>query len=91
MKALIVLFGVAAASLSAVMVRWSTAPSLILVFYRMCIAVAMLLPVVLLRHRDEVKQLTWKKIWPCLCSGMTIIPPGFNFSIEYTIGFSFTF
>ncbi len=70
MKSLIVLFGVAAASLSAVLVRWSTAPSLILVFYRMCIATLMLLPVVLVRHRDEVRQLTWHKIWPCLCSGV---------------------
>ena len=70
MKSLIVLFGVAAASLSAVLARWSTAPSMILVFYRMCFAVLMLLPVVLLRHRDEVKKLTWHKIWPCLISGV---------------------
>ncbi len=80
MKSLIVLFGVAAASLSAVMVRWSTAPSLILVFYRMCIAVLMLLPVVLLRHRDEVKHLTWKMIWPCLCSGVFL---GLHFSTYF--------
>ena len=70
MKTLIVLFGVAAASLSAVLARWSTAPSMILVFYRMCFAVLMLLPVVLLRYRDEVKKLTWHKIWPCLISGV---------------------
>ncbi len=70
MKSLIVLFGVAAASLSSVLVRWSTAPSLILVFYRMCFATLMLAPVVLRRHRDEVRQLTWKAIWPCLCSGV---------------------
>ena len=37
MKRLIVLLGVAGVSLSAVFVRWSTAPSLILALYRICL------------------------------------------------------
>ena len=53
MKQLIVLSGVAGASLSAVFVRWATAPSLVLVFYRMAITAALMMPVlpVVAAHR----------------------------------------
>ena len=43
MKKLIVLLGVAGVSVSALLVRWATAPSLVLVVYRMAFAAALLL------------------------------------------------
>ena len=62
MKRLIVLIGVVGISASAVLVRWSTAPSMVLVLYRMIIAVAMLSVPVLLKGREELKGLT-KREW----------------------------
>ena len=62
MKRLIVLIGVVGISASAVLVRWSTAPSMVLVLYRMTIAVLMLSFPVLLKNREELKGLT-KKEW----------------------------
>ena len=62
MKRLIVLLGVVGISASAIVVRWSTAPSMVLVMYRMIVAVGLLSPVVLLRCRQELKALT-KKDW----------------------------
>ena len=57
MKRLIVLLGVVGISTSAIWVRWSTAPSLVLVLYRMSLAALLLLPAVV-RNRDELKKLT---------------------------------
>jgi drug/metabolite transporter (DMT)-like permease len=62
MKRLIVLTGVVGISAAAVLVRWSTAPSMVLVLYRMTIAVLLLLPSVLLKGREELKSMT-KKEW----------------------------
>ncbi|MBE6970711.1 MAG: DMT family transporter [Ruminococcaceae bacterium] len=62
MKRLIVLIGVVGISASAVLVRWSTAPSMVLVLYRMVIAVAMLSVPVLLKGREELKSMT-KREW----------------------------
>ena len=50
MKRLIVLLGVAGVSLSALLVRWSTAPSLILALYRMAFAAALMTPAALGRE-----------------------------------------
>ena len=69
MKRLIVLLGVAGVSLSAILVRWSTAPSLILAFYRMAMAALLLAPVVLCRHRQELCDLKCKDGLLCLASG----------------------
>ena len=57
MKRLIVLLGVVGISTSAIWVRWSTAPSLVLVLYRMSLAALLLLPAVV-RNREELKKLT---------------------------------
>ena len=62
MKRLIVLIGVVGISAAAVLVRWSTAPSMVLVLYRMTIAVLLLLPSVLMKGREELKGMT-KKEW----------------------------
>lgn len=69
MKRLAVLLGVAGVSLSAVFVRWSTAPSLILVLYRVGMAAALLAPYTLLRHREELRALDRREVLLCLASG----------------------
>ena len=67
MKRLVVILGVAGVSLSAVFVRWSTAPSLILVLYRVGLAALLMAPPLFLRHREE--RLTRRDLWLCLASG----------------------
>ena len=69
MKRLVVLLGVVGVSLSAVFVRWSTAPSLILVLYRVGMAAALLAPYTLLRHREELRALARREVLLCLASG----------------------
>lgn len=69
MKRLIVLLGVAGVSLSAVFVRWSTAPSMVLALYRMCFSAVMLAPYALLRHREELGTLARREVLLCLASG----------------------
>ena len=69
MKRLLVLLGVAGVSLSAVFVRWSTAPSLILVLYRVGLAAVLLAPYVFLRRREELLVLTGREGLLCLASG----------------------
>lgn len=68
MKRLIVLLGVAGVSLSAVFVRWSTAPSLVLAFYRMAFSVLLLLPLALAR-RGEFRDLRRRELGLSLLSG----------------------
>lgn len=72
MKRLIVLLGVLGASLSSIFVRLSTAPSLILVLYRVGLAMLLLAPVVLVKHRRELLALTAREAGLCLCSGAAL-------------------
>lgn len=69
MKRLIVLLGVVGVSLSAILVRWSTAPSLILAFYRMGMAALLLMPAILLKHRAELREISRRDAMLCLVSG----------------------
>lgn len=69
MSKLIVVLGVLGASFSAIFVRFATAPSVVLVVYRMLFAVIVLFPAMLLRHREELKQLTRRDVFLCVCSG----------------------
>ena len=57
MKRLIVLIGVVGISAAAVLVRWSTAPSLVLVLYRGLFAALLLTPYALICHREELRRL----------------------------------
>lgn len=68
MKRLIVLLGVAGVSLSAVFVRWSTAPSLVLALYRMAFSALLLLPLALAR-RAEFRDLRRRELFLSLLSG----------------------
>lgn len=68
MKRLLVLLGVAGVSLSAVFVRWSTAPSLVLALYRMAFSALLLLPLALAR-RAEFRDLRRRELFLSLVSG----------------------
>ena len=70
MKHFIVMLGVMGVSLSPIFVRFSTAPSMILVLYRVTFATLLLTPYVLWRHRDEVKSLRKKELLLCLLAGV---------------------
>jgi len=69
MKQLIVILCVLSLSLSSVMVRLSTAPSLILVIYRVLFTLLILAPPVFLRNRRELMALTKREMLLCLASG----------------------
>ena len=77
MSRLIVLLGVVGVSLSAVLVRLSTAPSMVLVLYRVVWAVLLLTPYVLLRCQEELKRLQRRELLLCLGSGVFL---GLHFS-----------
>lgn len=79
MKRLIVLLGVAGVSLSAVFVRWSTAPSLVLVFYRMAFSALLLAPLAAIR-RAEFRALRRRELLLSLLSGGFL---GFHFTCYF--------
>lgn len=70
MKKLLILLGVVGVSLSAIFVRLASAPSMVLVFYRMLLAAAVLIPFGLLCCREELKGLTKKEVLLSLLSGV---------------------
>ena len=80
MKRLIVILGVAAMSSSAIFVRYSSAPSIVLVLYRMLFSVVLLLPSVLLKNRQELKELQRRDWLLCAISGVFI---GLHFSAYF--------
>lgn len=80
MKRLLVLLGVAGVSLSAVFVRWSSAPSLVLALYRMVFSAALLAPWVFLRCREELRALARRDLLLCLLSGAFL---GFHFAAYF--------
>lgn len=67
-RRLAVLLGVAGVSLSAVFVRWSTAPSLVLVFFRMVFSALLMLPAALAR-RGEFREMRRRELLLSLLSG----------------------
>lgn len=80
MKRLMVLLGVAGVSLSAILVRCSTAPSMVLVFYRVFFAACLLAPAVWKNHRDELRSLPLKEAALSVVSGVFL---GFHFSVYF--------
>ena len=80
MKKLIILLGVLGASLSAIFVRLADAPSLVLVLYRVFFATILLVPVILLRHRDELSQLNGKPLLLAIISGVFL---GLHFTFYF--------
>ena len=71
MKLAVLLMGVLCGSLSAVFIRWSTAPSLVLALYRMACTVALLAPAAW-RHRKELAGLSRRERLLCLASGAAL-------------------
>jgi len=71
MKYLILWLGVIGGSVSSVFIRWSTAPSVVLVVYRMVMASLILAPVIW-KHREEVMALPRKTLLLCACSGVAL-------------------
>lgn len=86
MKKAFVLLGVIGVSLSAVLVRISTAPSMILVLYRVFIASLLLAPYVFIKNRKELFELNLKDIFLCMVSGLFL---GLHFTAYFT-SLSFT-
>lgn len=80
MKRLIVLIGVAGISASAILVRWSTAPSMILVLYRMIIAVLLLSPAVVIKGRGELKGMSRREWLLTMAAGCCL---GLHFSAYF--------
>ena len=70
MKKLLIILGVVGVSISAPLIRISTAPSMILVLYRVAIAALLLLPYVLLHKRTELRTLSRRELLLCLMSGL---------------------
>lgn len=79
MKRLIVLLGVAERDTPAVFVRWSTAPSLVLVFYRMAFSTLLMAPVAAAR-RGEFRALRRRELLLSLLSGAFL---GFHFTCYF--------
>jgi drug/metabolite transporter (DMT)-like permease len=61
--------GVVAVSFSAIFIRLADAPALSVAFYRNAIAAALLVPLALARHRDELRSLTRVQWIAALSSG----------------------
>lgn len=80
MKKLLILLGVVGVSLSAIFVRVSSAPSMVLVFYRVAIAALLLLPVALWKHREDLKALRGKDVLLCILSGIFL---GLHFTLYF--------
>lgn len=68
-RKLIVLLGVLGTSFSAILVRFSTAPSMVLVFYRMLFAALMMAVPGIRAFGKERENLTKKELLCCLVSG----------------------
>lgn len=71
MKGLILVFGVICGSMAGAFVRLATAPSQVLVTYRMFFALVLLTPVAWM-HRKEFLTMTRKTLLLCLCSGVAL-------------------
>ncbi len=69
---LILMVGVLGISASAILVRFSQAPSGVLAVYRLGWTVLLLLPVVLLRYRAELKRVTRRDVLLCAASGVCL-------------------
>ncbi len=76
MRKIIIILGVLGVSFSAIFVRFATAPSMVLVFYRMFFASVVLVPIVLLKKQEELKSLKLKQWIQCIVSGVFL---GFHF------------
>lgn len=68
-KKFIVVLGVVGVSFSAIFVKYATAPSVVLAFYRMLFAAVLLFPIILKKHMEELRKLPIKSIGIACVSG----------------------
>lgn len=61
-----------AASTSAILVRWSRAPSSVAAFYRVLFTTAMIAPVAALRYRDEFRRLSVSDLGFAIVAGVAL-------------------
>ncbi|KAB1188268.1 MULTISPECIES: DMT family transporter [Haloferax] len=61
-----------AVSTSAILVRWSSAPSLVKAFYRVVFTVALLAPVALVRHRDALASISRRDLVAASGAGVAL-------------------
>jgi len=77
----LVVFGVLGCSMSSIFGRLTTASGLVTAMYRMLFTAILLLPVVLLRNRDELKSIDRKDLLMCMLSGAFL---GLHFAFYLT-------
>ena len=77
---LVVILAALFCSFSAIFVRFSTAPSVPMAAYRMCISALILLPVVLKKHLSELKAIDKKVLALCGINGVFL---GFHFATYF--------
>jgi len=80
MKKLIILLGTLGVSFSAIFARNASAPSMVLVFYRVFFASLMLFPFVIIYFRSEIKNLTLKSLFLPMISGAFL---GLHFTMYF--------
>lgn len=82
----VVFIGMISGATASLFIRYGTAPSLILAAYRKTIVTVMLLPVVLLHHRNELKKIKLGTVLWCLLAGVFLAIHFFTYfvSVKYT-------
>lgn len=68
----VLILGVVGVSISAILVRYSQAPSVITAVYRLGWTVLLLLPAVLMRFREELLRVRWRNVLLCTLSGICL-------------------
>ncbi len=63
---------IVAVSTSAILVRWSSAPSLVKAFYRVLFTLALLAPVAATRYRDDLRRLSPRDLFFASLSGVAL-------------------
>lgn len=79
-KKLIITLGFFWVSFSAIFVRFAQAPSLVLVFYRTLFAAILLLPAILIKHREELRMIGRKEL---VLSGVSEVFLGLHFTAYF--------
>lgn len=77
---------VVAVSFASILIRWARAPALSVAFYRNAMAAAVLLPLALARHRDEIRGLS-RRQWTAALFAGTLLAVHFALwvpSLSYT-------
>ena len=68
----VLMLGVVGISMSAILVRYSQAPSVVTAVYRLGWTLLLLLPTLLLRHRAELRRVTGRDVLLCALSGVCL-------------------